>query len=165
MDNIIRLDPDVVIAPSPTPFETTNRINTIKLRIYIYIYYVNLSCADRCNGFAYKLSSLFLSFFLYIFAPSSSSLVHSLTRRHTVYKGRGRGKHVYTRREASWWRAIKKQFSASSRERAFTTRRVRDDKASFVWNSNYVLNLSWRGKSWWRWYEKLIKIDQLWFKE
>lgn len=53
---------------------------------------------------------------------------------------------MYTRREASWWRAIKKQFSASSRERAFTTRRVHDDKASFVWNSNYVLNLSWRGK-------------------
>lgn len=26
------------------------------------------------------------------------------------------------------------------------TRRVHDDKASFVWNSNYVLNLSWRGK-------------------
>lgn len=165
MDNIIRLDPDVVIAPSPTPFETTNRINTIKLRIYIYIYTLTFRAPTDATDLHTSFLLLFLSFFLYIFAPSSSSLVHSLTRRHTVYKGRGRGKHVYTRREASWWRAIKKQFSASSRERAFATRRVRDDKASFVWNSNYVLNLSWRGKSWWRWYEKLIKIDQLWFKE
>lgn len=109
--------------------------------------YVNLSCDERCsNGFAYKFSSLFLSFFLSSSShrPPCPSFIR--LREGIRCTGGGRGKHVYTRREASWWRAIKKQFSASSRERAFTTRRVHDDKASFVWNSNYVLNLSWRGK-------------------
>lgn len=141
MNNIIRLDPDIVIASSPTPFETTNHINTIKLHIYTLTF--------RAPNDATDLHTSFLPFF------SLSSFTSSHRPRRPTFirlrsgvrcTGGGRGKHVYTCREASWWRAIKKQFSASSRERAFTTRRVRDDKASFVWNSNYVLNLSWRGK-------------------
>lgn len=143
MNNIIRLDPDVVIASSPTPFETTNHINTIKLRICTLTF-------RATNDAATDLHTSFLHFFsLSSFLPLRTVLhVPSFIRLREGIRctGAGRGKHVYTRREASWWRAIKKQFSASSRERAFTTHRVHDDKASFVWNSNYVLNLSWRGK-------------------
>ena len=71
MDNIIRLDPDVVIAPSPTPFETTNRINTIKLRIYIYIY-IYITLTFRAPTDATDLHTSFLRFF----SLSSSTSSH-----------------------------------------------------------------------------------------
>lgn len=56
MNNIIRLDPDVVIASSPTPFETTNHINTIKLRICTLTF-------RATNDAATDLHTSFLHFF------------------------------------------------------------------------------------------------------
>lgn len=154
MNNIIRLDPDIVIASSPTPFEATNHINTIKLRIYAF----------RAPNDATYLHTSFLPFFslssflpLRSFRPRRPSFIRLCIR---CTRG-GRGKHVYTRREASWWRAIKKQFSASSRERAFTMHR---DKASSVCELELCIKFILERKTWWRWYvddEKLMTIDQL----
>lgn len=159
MNNIIRLDPDIVIASSPTPFEATNHINTIKLRIYA----VYLSCAERCNVFAYKLSSLFLS--LSSFLPLRAVLVvpRSFACAYGVHGEGGANTCIHVERQVGGEQLRSNLVHLPGNELS----RCIVIKHHPCVNSNYVLNLSWRGKcgdddtdD-----EKLMTIDQLWFKE